>query len=165
MNAQVNSSSFSYSMAEPGDLAGIRALLSQYELPHEDVDPHLLNMIVAKKDAHLVGTAAVELHGTAALLRSVCVAQRCRSLGVATHLCDLVSAHAQSLGATHLYLLTTTAARFFEARGFSHCARDSVPADIRATTEFLGLCPASAACLVLQMSSTPRRDRRVEELK
>lgn len=151
-NMRSNAPSFSYSMAQAGDLAAVHDLLSQNGLPHEDVDRHLPNMVLARDEGNLVGTAALELYGTHALLRSVCVRQQYRSLGVAKRLCGLASSHARNMGATHLYLLTTTAAQFFEARGFRHCPRDAVPTAIAATQEFRSLCPASAVCLSLQLS-------------
>lgn len=152
MNAHITGSEIDYSMADVADLVAIRAMLSQNGLPHEDVSCHLPNIVVARREGGVVGTAALELYGTSALLRSVCVQQQYRSLGVATRLCDLASAQARKMGVTHLYLLTTTASRFFEARGFRRCARDSVPAPIAATQEFLTLCPASAICLSVQLS-------------
>jgi amino-acid N-acetyltransferase len=47
-----------------------------------------------------------------------------------------------------LYLLTTTAAPFFERYGYGAVAREEVPRPIRDTTEFTDLCPASATCMV-----------------
>ena len=151
MSTQMNSSAPDYSMAKATDLAAVVELLSQNGLPHEDISPHLTNMVVAKINGRLVGTAAVELHGNAALLRSVCVAKDHRVLGVASQLCELVCAHARNMGVTTLYLLTTTAEGFFGARGFRPSDRNLVPPAIRQTREFLSLCPASAACLKRQL--------------
>jgi arsenate reductase len=47
-----------------------------------------------------------------------------------------------------IYLLTTTAAGFFGKRGYLPADRDQAPAGIRATREFSGVCPASAAFMV-----------------
>ena len=84
------------------DLLSVCELLSESGLAHEDISLHLPHTAVAKIEGHLVGTAAIEPYGAAALLRSVCVQKQYRSLGVATRLCDLVSAYARNLGATHL---------------------------------------------------------------
>lgn len=153
LTARMNSHSFSYSMAESSDLPSVCELLSQSGLPHEDVSLHLPNMVVAKTDGCLVGVVGIELHGDAALMRSVCVSKHYRSLGVATHLCDLASAHARNLGATNLHLLTTNASQFFGARGFVKCSRSVVPDAIQASAQFLSLCPASAVCMVLRLSA------------
>lgn len=139
-------------MASGSDLASVVELLSRNGLPHEDVAPHLANMVVAKVNGRLIGTAAVELHGDAALLRSVCVVEAHRAQGVAGRLCELVIAHARNRGVRALYLLTTTAEEFFGARGFRPCDRNLVPPAIQGTREFLSLCPASAACLERKLS-------------
>jgi mannose-6-phosphate isomerase-like protein (cupin superfamily) len=47
-------------------------------------------------------------------------------------------------GVRDVYLLTTTAARFFERAGFATIPRDQAPLAICQTTEFRSLCPASA---------------------
>jgi amino-acid N-acetyltransferase len=48
-------------------------------------------------------------------------------------------------------LLTTTAAAFFEKRGYRRLARTSAPAAIRATTQFSALCPSTATLMVKAM--------------
>jgi N-acetylglutamate synthase-like GNAT family acetyltransferase len=58
-----------------------------------------------------------------------------------------VIADAEARGIRALYLLTTTAERYFPSFGFRPITRDEVPADIRATAEFQGACPASAAVM------------------
>ena len=47
-----------------------------------------------------------------------------------------------------VYLLTTTAARYFPRFGFVETGRDAVPADVAATDEFRSACPASALAMV-----------------
>jgi len=44
-----------------------------------------------------------------------------------------------------LFLLTTTAADYFSARGFDPVDRSSAPEAIRRTREFAEICPGSAA--------------------
>ena len=52
------------------------------------------------------------------------------------------------IGAKALYLLTTTAESYFPSFGFAPTSREAVPEDVRATAEFQGACPASAAVMV-----------------
>ncbi len=56
----------------------------------------------------------------------------------------LVAAHAD--GAASAYLLTTTAAPYFERFGFTEVPRTSAPAALQASSEFASVCPASATC-------------------
>jgi N-acetylglutamate synthase-like GNAT family acetyltransferase len=46
-----------------------------------------------------------------------------------------------------LYLLTTTAERYFPSFGFHPIRREQVPAGIRETEEFRSACPASAVVM------------------
>jgi amino-acid N-acetyltransferase len=50
-------------------------------------------------------------------------------------------------GVRRWWLLTTTAEKFFAARGFVRIERSVAPAAIRGTGQFLGGCCASAVCL------------------
>ena len=45
------------------------------------------------------------------------------------------------------YLLTMTAADFFQKIGYEVNQRDKVPESIKKTEEFKNVCPVSAACL------------------
>ncbi|WP_437717056.1 hypothetical protein WMF45_11955 [Sorangium sp. So ce448] len=45
-----------------------------------------------------------------------------------------------------VYLLTTTAADYFRGLGFASASREAVPAELAASPEFAGACPASATC-------------------
>ena len=130
--------------ARDQDLAEIRALLARLNLPLDGVDDHLRTMLVAREDGLVVGTAALELYGDGALLRSVAVdpSRQGRQLG---H--ELTEA-ALHLAAEHraptVFLLTTTAERFFPKFGFQPITRDNVPPSIQASVEFRSACPASA---------------------
>jgi amino-acid N-acetyltransferase len=58
-----------------------------------------------------------------------------------------VIAEAESRGIRGLYLLTTTAERYFPSFGFREVPRDQVPDDVRETAEFRSACPASATVM------------------
>jgi protein-tyrosine-phosphatase/N-acetylglutamate synthase-like GNAT family acetyltransferase len=93
------------------------------------------------------GVAGVEVHGSDGLLRSLAVrpAQRGKGLGQAL-VRDRIE-WAQAAGLNDLYLLTTTAAKFFPRLGFVAAARDEVPSPIRGSREFASTCPSSATLL------------------
>jgi amino-acid N-acetyltransferase len=54
-----------------------------------------------------------------------------------------------------LYLLTTTAARFFERFGFRPAERVEVPSSVRRSVEFRGACPESAVLMRLDLQRPP----------
>jgi amino-acid N-acetyltransferase len=130
--------------ATEGDLPEIRALLERLQLALAGVDEHLTTMLVAREGGQIVGTAGLELYSDAALLRSVAVEpeKQGKQLGhqLTAAALHLASAH----GANTVFLLTTTAERFFPKLGFEPIDRELVPPSVRESVEFQSACPASA---------------------
>ena len=136
--------------AAAGDLDEVRALVASCDLPTEGLADHVPGgHVVARRAGALVGTAGLEVHGAAAVLRSVAVAPAARGtgLGVALTADRLVEARRQGVDA--VYLLTTTAADFYRRFGFAPFSRADVPAEVAASPEFASVCPSSATCLRL----------------
>lgn len=133
--------------ATSADLPNVEKLLTASRLPLDGVREALPTFIVAESAGDLVGVAGLEVCCDNALLRSVAVADAWRSRGVGRALVERVIAEAESRGIHALYLLTTTAERYFPSFGFRTIARDQVPEDIRDTAEFRGACPASATVM------------------
>jgi amino-acid N-acetyltransferase len=134
-------------MIEPArdrDLPEIRSLLDALHLPLAGVEEHLSTMIVAREDGHVVGTAALELYADGALLRSVAVDPQRQGRQLGHELTESAIQLAGTRGAKSVYLLTTTAERFFPRFGFEQINRADVPASVRASVEFESACPASA---------------------
>ncbi|BDG08563.1 arsenic resistance N-acetyltransferase ArsN2 [Anaeromyxobacter paludicola] len=136
-------------VASPGDLPAIRALLERLHLPAADVSGAGQTFFVARSGDELVGAVALERHGEDALLRSLAVAPRLQSTGLGKALYLQALAEAGRTGTRALYLLTTTAAPWFEEAGFRRIDRASAPAVVAGSEEFRALCPASAVCMEL----------------
>src|SRR2546430_14865484 len=68
--------------ATSADLPALLELLGQSALPTAGLADHLDTTLVARDAGHVVGSAALELYGTAALLRSVAVAPELRGYGL-----------------------------------------------------------------------------------
>ena len=133
--------------AAPTDLAAVEQLLAASGLPLDGVPESLGTFVVAEAGSELVGVAGLEVCCDNALLRSVAVQPEWRSHGVGRALVTRVIADAEARGLRALYLLTTTAERYFPSFGFHAIPRDAVPADVRATAEFREACPASATVM------------------
>jgi amino-acid N-acetyltransferase len=147
--------------ARPTREAVVR-LLDSAGLPSEDLtDAHLDHFFCAGAASTPHGLIGLELFGRDALLRSLVVAPDYRRTGLATALVQHAERHAQSQGATAIFLLTTTAEEFFRKRGYVATDRASAPPAIRTTREFAGLCPASSAFLVKTLAA-PRQPRHPE---
>ena len=133
--------------AAPADLAAVESLLTASGLPLDGVREAFATFVVAESGTEIVGVAGLEVCCDNALLRSVAVRPEWRSHGIGRALVTRVISDAESRGISALYLLTTTADRYFPSFGFRTIARDEVPADVRETSEFGGACPASATVM------------------
>lgn len=144
-------SAISIEPASAVDLPAIVNLLAESELPQAGVDDHLTTALVARTGGQVIGCAALELYGSAALLRSVAVASTCRGRGLGQKLTRSALALARRQGITHVYLLTETATNFFPKFGFRPVDRSQVPQTVQTSIEFTTLCPASALTMELRL--------------
>jgi arsenate reductase len=135
--------------ASRDELPAILALLERLHLPSSDVGGAGQRFLVARSGRELVGAVALERHGDDALLRSLAVVPRLQATGLGKALYREAVAQARGTGTRALYLLTTTAAPFFEKAGFRRIDRASAPAGVSSSQEFKALCPSSAVCLEL----------------
>lgn len=137
--------------ASDADLTSILALLERTDLPPDGLRDHLATTLVARSDQAIVGCAALELYGAAALLRSVAVEPSHQGQGVGQWLTQAALDLARQHGAREVYLLTTTAGAFFPRFGFEPVTRADVPAAVQGSVEFTSACPASALVMRLRL--------------
>jgi len=122
-------------------------------LPTRDLTAaHREHVLVVREGGRVVGSVAVEAHGADGLLRSLAVAPEVRGRGLGSRLVEAAETAARSRGLRSLTLLTTTAAPFFEARGYALQDRAEAPEAVRQSSEFTGTCPSSAVCLGKSLS-------------
>jgi len=139
------------------DLLQVQRLVAAAGLPTEDLaDADLSHFFGYGSREKPSGVVGLEVFGGEALLRSLVVEPSERGTGGGRLLVAAAEEHAHSQGVRSVYLLTTTAERFFGRLGFRRVDRDSAPATIRATREFAGLCPASAAFMVKRLDPPVR---------
>jgi amino-acid N-acetyltransferase len=140
------------SPATTADLPAVHALLASCGLPVAGLAEHVRTALVARDDARIVGSAALEVHGRHALLRSVAVDPAHRGTGLGQRLTAEALALARAEGLSSVTLLTETAAGFFPKFGFVAVSRADVPAELQASAEFTGACPASARAMRLDLA-------------
>jgi amino-acid N-acetyltransferase len=138
------------------DLSGIETLLAASDLPTDGVAENLATFLVAEHDGELAGAIGLELFGESALLRSAVVASDSRANGVGGRLVEELLDRARELGVRDVYLLTTTAEKYFPRFGFRRVERDSIPGSVKQSVEFTTACPASAAAMHLQLKEAIR---------
>ncbi len=135
------------------DLPAIEQLLVSSGLPTAGVTQALNGFIVAESgdDKRIVGVAGLECcSGEHALLRSTAVDPGWRGTGLGRRLVTHMIADAESRGIKALYLLTTTAERYFPSFGFERTQRETVPEEVKHSVEFREACPSSATVMALE---------------
>jgi len=138
-----------FERAQAQDLGTICQLLDLSSLPHEDVTEALLqHFLVGRLDTRIIGVVGLERYQEVALLRSLAVAKEHAGVGFGRQLVAAAEKLAADMKITSIYLLTTTADRFFEGLGFRRLQRDLAPLAIKNFYQFASLCPASAVLMV-----------------
>jgi len=127
----------------------VLSLLKSSKLPYQDIElANSLFISYSDENGKIIGSGGLEFYSSYALLRSVAVdeAQRGKAFGKEI-VKDLVD-RAKNKSVKAIYLLTETAHDFFLKRGFTDVAREHVPVEVKASSEFSSVCPVSAACMV-----------------
>lgn len=134
-----------------------RMRLSMSNLPTDDLGgPDRLFFRMSGDDG-LIGYIGLEGPGPDRLLRSLVVMNGRRGQGYGRQLVDRLEGLARDDGIERLHLLTTTAAPFFHALGYSITSRASAPAPIAASAEFTTLCPANATYMTKELVDAATR--------
>jgi amino-acid N-acetyltransferase len=125
----------------------VAALLEREQLPLDELRQHFENAFVARAGNRIIGCSALEVYEGGALLRSVAVDAEYRGSGVGSDLTQAAIELARRRLVPAIYLLTTTAERFFPRFGFEIIDRADVPAGVLASAEFTHACPSAAIVL------------------
>lgn len=143
---------WSFRRATAADWPQIEALLTGAHLLLDGARQHLHGFLLVSREERLVGAAALERYGEAALLRSVAVAEEERGTGLGQEIVRRLLDEGYAEGVRTVVLLTQTAERFFPRFGFRVVGRDQVPAAVTASVEFQGACPASSTVMRLDLA-------------
>jgi arsenite methyltransferase len=138
--------------ATSADLPVVETLLKQAALPSQGVrDFFPTNYAVAELGRVVIGAIGVEQYGSHGLLRSAVVVKGARGNGLGAQLVHERLQWSRVQGMSDVYLLTTTAPRFFERLGFQQVDRTRVPMEVQVAPEFASICPSSATVMHLNL--------------
>jgi amino-acid N-acetyltransferase len=131
--------------ALPADRPAVEALLREAGLPLDGLDDAWATaFLVAESDGQVVGAIGLEQHGEHLLMRSAVVQAAARGEGLGHRLVEHLLVEAQRRDARDVWLLTTTAERWFPRFGFARSMREEVPWPLQSSRELRGACPDSA---------------------
>lgn len=137
--------------ARAAELPVVSRLLESAGLPTRGVAEHFADFVVAEEDGHIRGAVGLECYGAAGLLRSLVVEPASRGRGLGEELTRRAVAQARERGLEAVYLLTTTAERFFPRFGFERIPRADVDPKVLASSEFKEACCQTAVSMRLRL--------------
>src|SRR6266566_5557930 len=138
------------------DLPAVERLLAANDLPLEGVGDNFSSFVVADDDGAIAGAIGLEKFGSAALLRSAVVSPDRRGSGVGRRLVEQLLERAEQAGVDEVYLLTTSAEKYFLRFGFTPTTRSAVPDVVKSSAEFQGACPDNAVVMTRRIATTSR---------
>lgn len=133
------------------DLAEVVTLLELLHLGSEDIELHFGNFFVGVSQGKIVGTIGLELYTEAGLLRSAAVLPSYQSHGIGGKLINALLLYASQHRIRQVFLLTTTAEKYFAARGFTQVHRETVSGEILTSAQFRYACPANAVVMMKEL--------------
>ncbi len=136
-----------YKPANDENAEAIVKLLKTNNLPTSDLGSGQRLFFVALSAEETIGCVAIEVYEEVGLLRSLAVQENFRGTGIGQKLVREAENWSRNNGLKELYLLTTTAAVFFQKLGWYNAERTSVPMSIASSSEFASICPATAICM------------------
>ncbi|NBC25547.1 MAG: GNAT family N-acetyltransferase [Bacteroidetes bacterium] len=126
----------------------IGSLLKYCKLPVEDLTGDASVLFLEEwAQGELAGVVGIEVFDDAGLLRSLAVRPSYRGYGLGTRLVHRAEAQAAEIGIRTLWLLTDSAAEFFELLDYERAERSSAPEEIKQSAQFRDLCPESAVLM------------------
>jgi amino-acid N-acetyltransferase len=139
--------------AREEELTGLLVLLDRLELPRAGVREHFDNFLVAEKEGRVLGAVGLEIYDKVGLLRSLAVDPQEQGSGIGALLVESVLSKAKTDRLEAVYLLTTTADRYFPRFGFEVITREQMDSRMSGSEELRGACPQSAICMKLVLPS------------
>lgn len=118
-------------------------------LPYKDISLEK-SLLFSYLDDHgnIIGSGGLEFYGPYALLRSLAVRKDLQGKAIGKRIVNDLLEKAKEEKAIAIYLLTETAHDYFNRLQFQDIDRNSVPQEIRSSSEFSNVCPTSAACMM-----------------
>jgi N-acetylglutamate synthase-like GNAT family acetyltransferase len=131
--------------ATESDFSEINDLLNSVSLPWVETDNCPRYFFVSKNTENkIIASIGLEIYGTYGLLRSLAVDPDNRNKGIALLLIDEIIKQSHALQLKAVYLLTTTADKYFLKNGFEDVQRNDIPEELTHSQEYSSICPASA---------------------
>lgn len=121
-------------------------LLNNSDLPTADISFETTKNFYGIYNKNiLIAAIGIEYYYPTALLRSLVVDENERENGLGIELIKFIEDKCRRDNIEEIYLLTTTAEKYFLKYGYVKIERSEAPEKIKKTSQFSDLCPSSSA--------------------
>ena len=134
---------YNFVLVEADLKPAVLELLRENDLPVRDLD-ETKTLFACLSNGDVIGTGGLESFRDCGLLRSISIKKDLQKKGLGRFIVGELEKMARQNGVKCLYLLTITAAGFFTKQGYETIGRETVPIEIKNTTEFSTICPSTA---------------------
>jgi amino-acid N-acetyltransferase len=129
------------------DLDAIKKLLDDNNLPTTDIHQDNIQLFIGLIDDKIMSVIGLEKYKNVGLLRSLAVTDLFKNQQVGSRLIRHIVDLCASEHIDKIYLLTTTAEKYFVKFGFTKIERMEAPDILKQTREFKDICPVSAVLM------------------
>ncbi len=133
------------------NINSIKSLLQENDLPVSDLN-HRITFFVEKQEDEIIAVGGLESTGDDAIIRSIAVSDEHKGKGLGDAITRQLLNYAKETDKKDIYLLTTTAEKYFPKYGFKEIDRRYVPSDIKNSTQYKDVCPDSAIVMKLDFT-------------
>ena len=125
----------------------IKKLLDNNNLPTTDIYQDNIQLFIGLIDDKIMSVIGLEKYKNVGLLRSLAVTDLFKNQQVGSRLIRHIVDLCASEHIDKIYLLTTTADKYFVKFGFTKIERIEAPDILKQTREFKDICPVSAVLM------------------
>ena len=125
----------------------IKKLLDDNNLPTTDIYQDNIQLFIGLIDDKIMSVIGLEKYKNVGLLRSLAVTDLFKNQQVGSRLIRHIVDLCASEHIDKIYLLTTTADKYFVKFGFTKIERIEAPDILKQTREFKDICPVSAVLM------------------
>lgn len=125
----------------------IKKLLDDNNLPTTDIYQDNIQLFIGLIDDKIMSVIGLEKYKNVGLLRSLAVTDLFKNQQVGSRLIRHIVDLCASEHIDKIYLLTTTAEKYFVKFGFTKIERMEAPDILKQTREFKDICPVSAVLM------------------
>jgi amino-acid N-acetyltransferase len=130
----------------------IKKLLDDNNLPTTDIHQDNIQFFIGLIDDKIMSVIGLEKVKNIGLLRSLAVTDLFKNQQVGSRLIRQIFDLCASEHIDKLYLLTTTAEKYFVKFGFTKIERMEAPDILKQTREFKDICPVSAVLMYKKLN-------------